>query len=56
METNSSEFCPLVYGEGDTYLVQHLLSDEIASDAFERVKEEVQWKTMYHHGESSRYT
>jgi hypothetical protein len=39
-----------VYGEGDTYLVQQLLPDEIVSEAFERVQMEVEWQTMHHHG------
>ena len=41
---------PQVYGEGDTYLVQHLLPDNVANDAFKRIKEEVHWETMHHHG------
>jgi hypothetical protein len=45
-----SEVQPPSYGEGDTYLVRSLLAAEIGSEAFERIKEEVHWQTMYHHG------
>lgn len=41
---------PQFYGEGDTYLVPNLLPNELASTAFERIKDEVQWQTMHHHG------
>ncbi len=41
------------YGSGDTYLVPHLLEPDISAVAFERVKEEVEWHTMYHRGEPS---
>src|SRR5258706_9600394 len=38
-------------GEGDTTLIKDFLPESIAADAFEKVKEEVQWQTMHHHGE-----
>ncbi|KAF9033408.1 hypothetical protein BDZ89DRAFT_1062880 [Hymenopellis radicata] len=39
-----------IIGEGDTHLVEHLLDDELAGVAFERLKNEVEWATMYHRG------
>ncbi|KAF9025626.1 hypothetical protein BDZ89DRAFT_1135293 [Hymenopellis radicata] len=42
---------PVTYcGSGDTYLVSDLLAPELASTAFERVKDEVEWNTMHHRG------
>jgi hypothetical protein len=38
-------------GEGDTTLIKDFLPESIAVNAFEKLKEEVQWQTMYHHGE-----
>ena len=38
-------------GEGDTTLIKDFLPESIAVDAFEKLKEEVQWQTMHHHGE-----
>ena len=38
-------------GEGDTTLIKDFLPESIAADAFEKVKEEVQWQAMHHHGE-----
>lgn len=38
------------YGEGDTFLVTNLLPEDVANAAFEALKNEVQWQTMYHHG------
>ncbi|KIJ46464.1 hypothetical protein M422DRAFT_74902 [Sphaerobolus stellatus SS14] len=38
------------FGEGDTYLVESLLPEDVAAKAFEQLKDEVQWQTMYHHG------
>jgi hypothetical protein len=38
-------------GEGDTTLIKDFLPECIAVGAFEKLKEEVQWQTMYHHGE-----
>jgi len=38
-------------GEGDTTLIKDFLPQSIGVDAFEKLKEEVQWQTMHHHGE-----
>jgi len=38
-------------GEGDTTLIKDFLPESITVDAFEKLKEEVQWHTMHHHGE-----
>jgi len=38
-------------GERDTTLIKDFLPESIAADAFEKLKEEVQWVTMHHHGE-----
>src|SRR5258708_16697407 len=38
-------------GEGDTTLIKDFLRESIAVDAFEKLKEEVLWQTMHHHGE-----
>lgn len=40
-------------GEGDTTLIKDFLPESIAVDAFEKLKEEVQWQTMHHHGEQT---
>ena len=37
------------FGEGDTYLVENLLPGDAVA-IFEKLKDEVQWQTMYHHG------
>lgn len=37
-------------GEGDTTLIKDFLPESIIADAFEKLKEEVQWQTMHHHG------
>ena len=37
-------------GEGDTTLIKDFLPESIAVDAFEKLKQEVQWQTMHHHG------
>ncbi|KAF9467532.1 hypothetical protein BDZ94DRAFT_1248363 [Collybia nuda] len=37
-------------GTGDSYLTAGILPKELASVAFEKVKEEVKWDTMYHRG------
>lgn len=39
-----------VLGTGDSYLVAGILPDELASVAFEKMKTEVKWTTMYHRG------
>ncbi|KAF8574465.1 hypothetical protein K439DRAFT_1372377 [Ramaria rubella] len=39
-----------IYGEGDTYLIQHFLANDIATGAFQKIKDEVKWQTMHHHG------
>jgi len=38
-------------GAGDSYLVVNLLPPELAVVAFEKIKNEVAWKTMHHRGE-----
>ncbi|THG98826.1 hypothetical protein EW145_g7363 [Phellinidium pouzarii] len=38
------------YGEGDTYLILDVLPPELATGAFERLREEVEWNTMSHRG------
>ncbi len=43
------------YGSGDTSLVPDLLAPELSSVAFERVKDEVEWNTMYHRGRPSLF-
>lgn len=40
-------------GEGDTELVLDILPSELASVAFEKLKEEVKWNTMAHKGAPS---
>lgn len=37
-------------GAGDAFLVNNLLPPTVEPGAFEALKNEVQWKTMYHHG------
>lgn len=37
-------------GEGDSRLVLDILPEELGVAAFERVRDEVQWKTMFHRG------
>ena len=37
-------------GASDSYLVADLLPAELAASAFDKVKEEVKWQTMYHRG------
>ncbi|KAI0260338.1 hypothetical protein BC834DRAFT_957645 [Gloeopeniophorella convolvens] len=37
-------------GEGDTYLLESILPQELAEVAFERLQSEVAWNTMYHRG------
>ncbi|KAG8839647.1 hypothetical protein FRC18_009577 [Serendipita sp. 400] len=37
-------------GAGDSFLQLSILSEELEKEAFENLKREVQWKTMYHHG------
>lgn len=37
-------------GEGDTGLVLDLLPVHFAVDAFDKVRDEVQWNTMMHRG------
>jgi hypothetical protein len=37
-------------GAGDSFLTLDLLSPDLEATAFENLKKEVQWKTMYHHG------
>ena len=40
------------YGQGDTYLVENMLPVDIAKDAFDNLRREVDWQRMYHQGES----
>ncbi|KAK0501052.1 hypothetical protein EDD18DRAFT_1307503 [Armillaria luteobubalina] len=37
-------------GSGDTYIVENLLADDLVDTAFERLKREVHWHTMFHRG------
>lgn len=37
-------------GAGDSYLVADLLPEDVAGVAFEKLKAEVKWDTMYHRG------
>lgn len=37
-------------GAEDSYLVTNILPDALATVAFERLKTEVKWDTMYHRG------
>lgn len=37
-------------GEGDTSIILHFLPRELADIAFEQLKNEVKWNTMYHRG------
>lgn len=39
-----------VLGEGDSRLVLEVLPNDLAEVAFERMREEVKWDTMYHRG------
>lgn len=39
-----------VLGAGDSYLVTNMLPPELADVAFERMKTEVDWRTMHHRG------
>jgi hypothetical protein len=39
-----------VLGAGDSYLVLDLLPEDLAEVAFEKLKSEVKWDTMYHRG------
>jgi len=41
------------YGQGDTYLVENMLPADISKDAFENLRQEVDWQRMYHQGESN---
>ena len=40
------------YGQGDTYLVENMLPADIAKEAFDNLRQEVDWQRMYHQGES----
>lgn len=37
-------------GAGDSFLTLDILSPQLESVAFDNLRNEVQWKTMYHHG------
>lgn len=39
-------------GAGDSYLALDVVPKNVAETAFEKLKEEVQWNTMHHQGES----
>ncbi|KAJ3508148.1 hypothetical protein NLJ89_g5915 [Agrocybe chaxingu] len=39
-----------VLGAGDSYLVTDILPPKLAEVAFEKLKTEVKWQTMYHRG------
>ncbi|KAH7100274.1 hypothetical protein BKA62DRAFT_707386 [Auriculariales sp. MPI-PUGE-AT-0066] len=39
-----------VMGEGDTELVLNIVPEDLAKDAFELLKDEVGWQTMFHRG------
>ena len=39
-----------VIGEGDCSLVEDFLPPDLAEDAFERVRDEVEWHRMVHRG------
>jgi hypothetical protein len=39
-----------VLGAGDSYLVLDLLPEDLAEVAFQKLKAEVKWDTMYHRG------
>jgi len=39
-----------VFAEGDTFLVKNLFPDDTSIDLFEKLKNEIHWRTMYHHG------
>jgi hypothetical protein len=39
-----------ILGAGDSYLVADVLSPDLSDVAFERLKEEVKWSTMFHRG------
>jgi hypothetical protein len=37
-------------GAGDSYMVADLLPEDLANVAFDKLKAEVKWNTMYHRG------
>ena len=37
-------------GEGDSYIVNHILPSDLADTSFERLKKEVAWRSMFHRG------
>jgi hypothetical protein len=39
-----------VLGAGDSFLSLDVLPSQLASVAFDNLRNEVQWKTMHHHG------
>lgn len=39
-----------ILGAGDSYLVADVLLPDLSEVAFERLKEEVKWSTMFHRG------
>jgi nicotinamidase-related amidase/glutathione S-transferase/alkylated DNA repair dioxygenase AlkB len=39
-----------IIGEGDSRILYDLLSSELSTEVFEKVKSEVQWQTMHHRG------
>jgi nicotinamidase-related amidase len=41
------------YAQGDTYLIENMLPDDISKDAFDNLRREVDWQRMYHQGESN---
>ncbi|KAG9236418.1 hypothetical protein BJ875DRAFT_372181 [Amylocarpus encephaloides] len=45
VEDTTTKIC-----EGDTTVINNLLDDELASDIFEKLRDEVDWKTMFHQG------
>ena len=38
------------FAEGDTFIIQNVLPDDLASVAFDDLKKEVKWNVMYHRG------
>ncbi len=38
------------FGEGDTFLVQNILPENIAASAFDDLQKEVGWNVMHHRG------
>lgn len=52
--TNAGASASDSLGAGDSYMILDLLGEELSGIAFEKLRDEVEWNTMYHRGKPSR--